>query len=88
MDPASGQAPPSAPTPPAHARGSAGCGCLAGALLGLGVAISVTVEGDRSTQLGVVALIVVTCAGVCAYLSRRYGERFWARLPAWFEFWW
>jgi hypothetical protein len=35
----------------------------------------------------VVAAVVVVCSIACAYMSRRWGDRFWTWLIAWLSSW-
>jgi hypothetical protein len=88
MDQSSGPARDAGRTVRPYEGQSAGCGCLAGAFLGFGIAISLLSATDSAANRGLLAAIVVACAGGSAYLSRRYGDRFWAWLFAWLAWWW
>jgi hypothetical protein len=68
---------------------SAGCGCAAGGLLGIRMAMSRPLSfsvGGRGHVA--VAAVVVVCSIACAYMSRRWRHRFWSWLVAWLSWRW
>lgn len=66
---------------------SAGCGCLVGLVTGISLAVSFAGPAWGMPEGVVAGLIIALTSGVGAYLSKRFGERFWNWLVVFWRWW-